>query len=90
MTLVEAGIMQADEPEVRERMAQFKLRRSDLDRDIETAQRNLPAGASTVTPESCMSWLYGCASASRRLTGASPSLNEAAAELSRVGRDRPR
>ena len=51
LTLVESGAMEPDDPELKDRLDQLKLRRTELDRDIQSIQENLQADTATITPE---------------------------------------
>ena len=51
LNLVETGAMEADDPELKERLAQLKLRLNDTDEQINILQANLLAGTPTITRE---------------------------------------
>ena len=51
INLVETGAMEADDPELKERLAQLKLRLNDTDEQINALQASLLAGTPTITRE---------------------------------------
>jgi site-specific DNA recombinase len=51
LTLVETGVMDPTDPELRDRLAQLKLQLADLDGEINASQTSLQAGVPMITPE---------------------------------------
>lgn len=51
LTLVEKGLMDADDPSMRERLVGLKLRRDELASNIAGMQRRITSGEPTITPQ---------------------------------------
>ena len=85
--LVESGAMQPDDPALRERFAQLRLQKDELDRDIIRLQDSLLKGGVTISPEKLQALSVQMR---RRLAEGPPELRQAYISLilSRVVVDR--
>jgi hypothetical protein len=66
MTLVETAVMRPDQPEVRDRMGELKLRRADLDRKIEDPSGQCRQASRRWDRKPCSTWPFRCAGGSAR------------------------
>ena len=78
LTLVEKGLMDADEPSMRERLIGLKLHRDELAADIADMNRRIADGAPTITPQKIEKF---ASLLSHKLNNGLPELKQAYARL---------